>query len=281
VDETVDHTWPDPPLAALPAGLTALNNFSARWEGDLIAHEAGEYELGVAVDDGFRLFLDGEKVLEDWTNGAERYRSIRRTLRQGQRVPVKLEFFQGTGNRVLRFAWRTPSELRAMAAEQPVRDLTMSTYLPSGADWYDFWTHQRQRGGQTVTRDAPLEIIPLYVRAGSIIPMGPIVQYATERPEAPYEIRVYPGADGRFTIYEDDNETYEYEKGASARYDLTWDDGRRTLTIGARQGSFPGMVARRTLNIVIAGASNATGNETAPASRSVDYTGEPVTVTFD
>ena len=281
IDEKIDHTWPDPPLAELPAGLTELSRFSARWEGELMAPEDGEYELGLAVDDGFRLFLNGEKLLEDWTNGAERYRNVRRTLFQGERVPVRIEFFQGTGNRVLRFAWRTPSELRALAAEQPTRDLTMSTYLPGGADWYDFWTHQRHHGGQTVTRDAPLDVIPLYVRAGSIIPLGPIVQYATERPDAPYEVRIYPGADGRFTIYEDDNETYEYEKGASARYELTWDDDRRTLTIGARQGTFPGMVARRTLNIVIAGADNATAIDPAPASRSVNYTGQRVTLTFD
>jgi alpha-D-xyloside xylohydrolase len=280
IDEKIDHTWPDPPLAALPAGMTELNHFSARWEGHLVAPEDGEYELGLAADDGFRLFLNGEKLIEDWTNGAERYRSIKRTLRQGESVPVKIEFFQGTGNRVLRFAWRTPSELRALAAAQPGRDLTMSTYLPSGTDWYDFWTHQRHRGGQTVTREAPLDIIPLYVRAGSIIPMGPIVQYATERPDAPYEVRIYPGANGRFTVYEDDNETYDYENGQSARYELVWDDDRRTLSIGARQGAFPGMVARRTLDIVLAGAGNATAIEPAPASRSVIYSGEPITVSF-
>ena len=85
----------------------------------------------------------------------------------------------------------------------------------------------------------PLDIMPLYVRAGAILPLGPRQQYATEKPDAPYEIRVYPGANGRFTVYEDDNETYAYEKGARATYDLTWDDARRTLTIGARQGRFP------------------------------------------
>lgn len=281
VDATIDHTWPDPPLAELPAGLTELNHFSARWAGELIAPEDGEYELGLSGDDGFRLFLHGEKVIEDWNHGAERYRSIRRSLRRDERVPVTIEFFQGTGDRVLRFAWRTPSELRALAAAQPDIDLSMSTYLPGGTDWYDFWTHQRHPGGQTVTRDAPLNIIPLYVRAGSIIPLGPVVQYATERPDAPYEIRVFPGADGRFTIYEDDNETYDYENGASTRYELVWDDARRTLIIGARDGTFPGMVAQRTLNIVIAGAGNATGIGAAPASRSVEYTGEPITLRFE
>jgi alpha-D-xyloside xylohydrolase len=132
-----------------------------------------------------------------------------------------------------------------------------------------------------VTREAPLDIVPLYVRAGSIIPMGPIVQYATEQPDAPYEVRIYPGADGRFTIYEDDNETYDYEKGRSARYDLVWDDARRTLTIGPRRGSFPGMITRRELNIVIASAGNSTAIEAAPASKSIIYSGKPISVSFD
>ena len=93
VDQKIDHTWPDPPLAELPGGLTELNHFSARWEGELVPPENGEYELGIAVDDGFRLFLNGEKVLEDWTNGAERYRSIDPYAAPGR---------EGTGeNRVL------------------------------------------------------------------------------------------------------------------------------------------------------------------------------------
>ena len=101
-------------------------------------------------------------------------------------------------------------------------------------------------------------------------PMGPAVQYATERPDAPYEIRVYPGADARFTIYEDDNETYAYEKGQRATYDLIWDDASSTLTVGARQGSFPGLISERDLRIVrIAGSSSGEGV-------TIRYSGEPV-----
>jgi hypothetical protein len=141
-------------------------------EGELIAPEDGEYELGLAADDAFRLYLNGAMVIEDRVDGAERYRSVRRALRQGERIPVTIEYYQAKGHRILRFAWRTPSELRALAAAGPALDLRTSTYLPAGTDWYDFWTHERHRGGQTVTRDAHLDIIPLYVRAGSIIPMS-------------------------------------------------------------------------------------------------------------
>jgi alpha-D-xyloside xylohydrolase len=106
------------------------------------------------------------------------------------------------------------------------------------------------------------------------------VQYATERPDAPYEIRVYPGADGKITLYEDDNETYAYEKGQSARYDLTWNDALRTLTIGARRGAFPGMVKQRTLKIVVVGGAEANALASPSANQTVSYGGQALTVRF-
>jgi alpha-D-xyloside xylohydrolase len=156
----------------------------------------------------------------------------------------------------------------------------VKTYLPRGADWYDFWTNQRLPGGEWVTRQAPLEIVPLYVRAGSIVPMGPEVQYATQAPEAPYEVRIYPGANARFTIYEDDNETYAYERGERATYDLVWNDRNRTLTLGARQGHFAGLVRQRTLDIVLMTGASPGGFEPVPATRRVVYAGKRIVVRF-
>jgi alpha-D-xyloside xylohydrolase len=282
VDEKIDHTWPDPPLAEIPGGLAKLNDFSARWEGSILAPEDGEYEIGVAGDDGVRLFLDGEKVVDDWTNGAERYHGVKRGLKQGDRLSVRIDYFQGGGERSLRLTWRRPAELRAAAKlAQAQRDLTVNTYLPKGADWYDFWSNERHVGGKTVSRQAPLEILPLYVRAGSIVPMGPAVQFATERPEAPYEIRIYPGADARFTVYEDDNETYAYEKGERATYDLTWDDKARTLTVGPRQGSFAGLIQQRQLNLVLVAPGKGAGPTNVPADRQILYDGKPKVVRFE
>jgi alpha-D-xyloside xylohydrolase len=281
VDEKVDHNWPDPPLAELPPGLTSLDHFSARWEGELVAPEDGEYEIGLTGNDGMRLYIAGESVVDEWKRSATRYRSVRRTLKKGERLPVRLEFFHPEGGRVFRFVWRTPAELaQEAAAMRAPRDLTMRTYLPIGADWYDFWTNQRYRGGTTVARETPLDIVPLYVRAGAIIPMGPVMQYATERPDAPYEVRVYPGADGKFTLYEDDDETYAYEKGQSARYDLSWNDAQGTLTVGARHGSFPHMMRRRTLNIAVMGSG--IGTATPPrVVRTVIYDGRTIVVRLD
>jgi len=280
VDAKIDHTWPDPPLADIPAGLSSLDHFSARWQGTLTAPEDGEYELGLEGDDGYRLIVDGKTLVDNWSTGAARYRSATVTLRKGQQVPITIEYFQGDGNRSLRFGWRLPSERAAMQSGDHSIDLKVATYLPKGSDWFDFWTNQRFHGGQTVTRDAPLDILPLYVRAGSIVPMGPYLQYATQSPGAPYEIRIYPGADARFTIYEDDNETYAYEKGQRATYDLVWNDRARTLTVGARKGSFPNMVRRRRLNFVVMGAASGAGAAPIAAGKSILYAGKPATVSF-
>ncbi|HEX9045442.1 MAG TPA: TIM-barrel domain-containing protein, partial [Verrucomicrobiae bacterium] len=115
VDLKVDHQWPGPPLANPPPGLTGFNDFSGRWEGTLTAPEDGEYEIGVSMDDGARLWLDGKLLVEDWSQAAERYRSAKITLRKDQKVSVKLEYYQGGGDRALRLAWRTPSQLRELA----------------------------------------------------------------------------------------------------------------------------------------------------------------------
>lgn len=271
VDRTIDHTWPGPPLANPPARLTRLDNFSGRWQGTITAPEDGEYEIGVEGDDGFRLWLDGKLVVEDWSNNAARYRSTRITLRKGQKAAMKLDYFQGAAERSLRLAWRTPGEIRQLAQADKKLDTAVLTYLPAGADWYDFWTNERFAGGRSVRKDATLDTLPLYVRAGSIVAMGPAVQYATEQPEAPYEIRIYPGADAKFTLYEDDNETYNYERGEYATYEISWNDKSRRLTVGPRKGSFPGMTQTRTLNVVLP----------APGvAKSVVYDGRQVEIDF-
>jgi alpha-D-xyloside xylohydrolase len=151
-------------------------------------------------------------------------------------------------------------------------------YLPT-AKWYDFWTGASQRGGEAIDAAAPLERIPLYVRAGSILPIGPPLQYATEKPADPIEIRVYPGADGDFTLYEDENDNYNYEKGAYAVIPMHWDDANRKLTIGQRTGKFPGMLDRRSLHIVFVRDNHGAGGEfTAQVDGTVEYTGQEVTV---
>ena len=124
-------------------------------------------------------------------------------------------------------------------------------YLPQCNSWFDFWTGKRYRGGQSVTKETPIDIIPLYVKAGSILPIGPDVQYATEKKWDNLEIRIYPGADGEFLLYEDENDNYNYEKGAYSTISFSWNDKERTLIIGDRDGKYPGMLNARKFRIVL------------------------------
>jgi len=132
----------------------------------------------------------------------------------------------------------------AGATNQPV-------YLPAtSAPWYNFWTGETLPAGQSVEAAASVETVPLFVRPGSIIPMGPFLQYSSEKPADPIELRIYRGADGQFTLYEDEHDTYNYEKGKYATIPIFWNDAKQTLEIGKRTGSFPGMLKERTFNII-------------------------------
>ena len=121
-------------------------------------------------------------------------------------------------------------------------------YLPKGCDWYDFATGERLKGGRTVTRETHLDGVPLFARAGAIIPIGPDVQYTGEKPWNDLEIRVYPGADGNFVLYEDESDSYRYEQGACSTIEFTLRG--RTLTVGVRSGAFPGMLQQRRFRVV-------------------------------
>jgi alpha-D-xyloside xylohydrolase len=152
-----------------------------------------------------------------------------------------------------------------------------SVYLPAGT-WYDFWTGSTQAGGNKATMDAPLSSIPILVKAGSIVPMGPMIQYATESID-PLEIRIYKGGNASFTLYEDEGDSYNYETGKYSTIPFTWDDAAGKLTIGAQQGSYTGMPTSRTFNVVWVGANHGTGVEvTATADQSVKYDGSEVSV---
>ena len=142
---------------------------------------------------------------------------------------------------------------------------TASKYLPKGATWYDFWTNKAYKGGQTITLETTFDRVPMFVRAGSILPLGPEVQYVGEKSWDDLEIRVYPGADGSFTLYEDEGDNYNYEKGYYATITFQWNDKSRQLTIGTRQGGYKGMILDRKFTIVLPDGTSRTvshnGNE--------------------
>jgi len=144
-------------------------------------------------------------------------------------------------------------------------------YLPAGTAWYDFWTNAKIDGGQEIVKATTFDEIPLYVKAGSIIPFGPQVQYATEKKWDDLEIRVYPGTNGDFTLYEDENDNYNYEKGVYSTISFSWNDKSKTLSIDTRKGSFSGMLVTRKFHIVLV-------SDGQKQDKTVTYTGKKVVV---
>ena len=145
---------------------------------------------------------------------------------------------------------------------------TATKYLPKGATWYDFWTGKAYKGGQNVTLQTSFDRVPMFVRAGSILPLGPEMQYVGEKSWDNLEVRVYPGANGSFTLYEDEGDSYHYEKGVYSTIPFSWNDKSRTLTIGNRQGSYPGMLQQRQFTVVTPDGTSTT----------VSYDGNATTV---
>ena len=164
----------------------------------------------------------------------------------------------------------------------PVTDPSVRSrqvYLPK-AKWYDFWTGSSVDGPLMMDAAAPIDKLPLFVRAGSIVPMGPEKEWSTEKPEDPIELRIYREAEGDFTLYEDENDGYNYEKGVYATIPFHWDDAKQTLTIGERKGAFPGMLTERRFHIVFVGKGHGAGvtAESKP-DKVVSYSGKQLVVT--
>jgi alpha-D-xyloside xylohydrolase len=153
-----------------------------------------------------------------------------------------------------------------------------SVYLPAGTTWTDFWTSKTYAGGKTIETEAPINVMPLFVRAGAIIPYGPSIQYAMEKAD-PIELRIYRGANGEFTLYEDEGDNYNYEKGVYATIPISWNEAKATLTIGKRQGSFPGILKERTFRVVWVRPGYGAGiPSTEKADAEVHYSGRSLTV---
>jgi len=141
-------------------------------------------------------------------------------------------------------------------------------YLPRGT-WYDFWTREKMEGGREIARKVDLETIPVYVRAGAVIPMGPVKQYTEEKVDAPVRLVVHPGADGAFALYEDDGKTFDYRKGEFMKVNIAWNDRQRRLTMRLAQGAKMMAPAKRNFVVEVVGES---------AKRDVVFEGRPVEV---
>ncbi len=256
------------------------STLAIRWEGKLIPSQTGKHQFHIKCFGPKRIFLDG-KELKPVYRSVEVYTEFV-DLVAGKEYNFVMETENVTAGALrVQLFWKTPDIFAKEQAPEINRDKTRKVYLPAGTKWFDFWTGETLNGGNSVIARAPIDIIPIYVKAGSVIPTGPFVQYATEKPSSPVELRVYPGADGSFTLYEDENDNYNYEKGIFSTIDFKWNDPKRQLTIGKRKGSFPGMLNKRVFNIVLVDKTKGTDiGITSKPDRVIQYNGDEQIISF-
>lgn len=244
--------------------------YSIRWEGKLLAPETGKYQFQIKSFDSRVIILNGDTLKVALDCNEPYFEFV--NLEAGKEYPIICETQNHqTGAARFRLYWKTPSDF-AKEGEKANRAKNRNVYLPAGTKWFDFFTNKEYDGGQTVTMDAPIEKMPVLIKAGAILPMGPVVQHANESPDAPLEIRVYTGADGKFTLYEDEGDNLNYKDGAFSTIEFSYSANDGKLTISDRNGSFANMVESRIFNIVLI------TNGKASASKSVKYDGKKVEV---
>lgn len=240
----LDYNWG----GNVPAGATSPL-YRVEFSGRLLPRGTARQVLLVRVAGRVRVEFDGARVVDDWREGGLREHRIEVDPSRHHGASLRIEYGHTAGEAVIQVGWEINREW--------TRDGTLpacerDVYLPPVV-WYDFWTGERLEGGRVETRPSPLERIPVLARAGSILLLGPEKQWQNQVSDEVIEVRVYPGADGMFTLYEDDSESYAYEQGKCSRIAFTWDDRSRTLTVGERQGRFDGMLERRKFRVVLVG----------------------------
>lgn len=273
IDKSIDFIW----YTGRPDYATD-STYAVTWEGKLIPKETGKHQFHLISYDPKRIILNGDTLKIVYTSVEQYTETIE--LDAGKEYNIKVETEnRSTGAARFRLFWKTPS-IFAEEEKAAVKQKSRIVYLPANNIWYDFWTGEKLEGGKKIKTDAPIEKIPLFIKAGSIIPMGPFIQYTAEKPADPVELRIYTGAEGSFRLYEDENNNYNYEKGIYATIDFNWNDKEKTLTISDRKGEFPGMLKERIFNIVIVEENIGTGVEISSPARTVKYNGEKIVEKF-
>ncbi len=252
IDPNIDLVW----YTGRPVYATD-SSYAIQWSGKLVPKETGRHQFHLVSYDAKRIILNGDTLPIVYSSVEQYTKPVELSAGREYRIVVETEN-SSTGAAKMRLFWKTPS-IFAKEELKGEREKTRSVYLPAGQRWYDFWTGDSFEGGTTHAADAPIDRIPLFVRAGSIVPMGPFLQYSTEKPADPLELRIYSGADARFTLYEDENDNYDYERGVHSTIDFIWNDARGELTISDRSGKFPGMLEQRTIKVVRVEHDHGTG----------------------
>jgi len=268
----IDYNW----AGGGPAGVT-VEKFTARYEGRLLTGDKKSDGLHIKADCAVKVFIDGKEAYNGWVPGEFRDHIIEFPFEENRSYDLKIEYGHHYGTPAIQLGWFVMPDLNPSSDEIPkVRQVI----LPVSCDWFDFWTGEKFSGGAEITAPAPLEIMPLYVKAGSIVPMGPVMEWYNQKEPQPLEIRIYPGNDAEFTLYEDEGDNYNYEKGESSTISFKWDDAERSLNVSERKGEFPGMLESRTFNIIIVDKNRGTGIEnTVAPDRVIKYDGKEISET--
>jgi alpha-D-xyloside xylohydrolase len=236
--------------------------------------ETEPWKYGQKVEDNMRKMLDLRYRLLPYI-----YSEAWQVSKNGSTMmrPMVMDFSGDAAamNRQYQFLFGT-ALLVAPITEPGVSE--WNVYLPNSAKWFDFWTGQQFNGGHTIKTEAPLDRIPLFVKAGSIVPMGKLIQYAGEKSADTLEIRVYKGADGKFDLYEDEGDNYNYEKGSYTIIPFKWDEPGQTLAIGDRQGNYPGCLTKRVFNVVFVNESEGLGITVNTSKKWISYNGKKVEI---
>ncbi|HEY5592290.1 MAG TPA: TIM-barrel domain-containing protein [Paludibacter sp.] len=246
-----------------------VDSFSIKWSGYIISTETGVHKLFATSDDGNRVWIDNKPIIDDWANHGTTMTMGEFYMEKGKKYPFKMDYFDNFGGANIELSWLKPSQLNTTNNEKK-----RNVYLPKDENWYYFWDNQFFKGGEKVVVDAPIDIIPMFVRAGSIIPFCQDLQFAMQKYKTPLEIRIYQGKNGSFELYEDEGDTYNYEKGLYTIIPFLWNENKRTLTIGDRVGSFPLMEKNRQLKIILISSSG------KKIEKVTSYNGEILKVTF-
>ncbi len=273
----VDFDWND---GSRPARVND-EYYSIRFSGQVLTKEAGDYIFLTTSNDGIRLWVNGQLIIDNWTDHHAITDVGKITLPANTRCEIRIDYYQTRFSAVTRLEWITPKHSPDVYTHKIPPPKTWPVYLPGAMKWYDFWTGESFAGGQTIDAPAPIDQMPLFIKAGSLIPMGPFLQYATEKPEDPIELRIYSGADGEFTLYEDENDGYDYEKGIYAVIPIRWKEKTRTLILDPRRGEFPGMKKDRTFQIVLVRPGHGVGvRSTVTPDRVISYKGARIAIKF-
>ncbi|MDP4286009.1 MAG: glycoside hydrolase family 31 protein [Bacteroidota bacterium] len=274
--DKIDFDWNDG--VSRPKGVHQYN-YSIRFSGEIETDEEGKYTFLTTSNDGIRVTIDGKVIIENWTPHGATVDVGEISLKANKKYKIQVDYFQTLGGAITKLAWIKPGVAANLKEKKMPPVKSVQVYLPKTSSWIDFWRGNSFKGGQTILVPAPIDQIPLLIKAGSIIPMGPYLQYAEEKPADPIELRVYPGADAKFVLYEDENDNYNYEKGIYATIQFNWNEKDQTLTIGKREGEFPGMLAKRTFRIVWVSKGHGVGMEPEEkCDKIVRYSGERIIV---